>query len=139
VTDQPRFVNVAVLADLPPGASVAVRVGDHSVALFNVAGSIYAIDNICPHAGGPLARGALGGPDGAVVSCPLHGWRFDVRTGRSPHLRGELLRTFPVRVVDGAIEVGIIEVGIGDSVDQIGGAGEPTGDDLRLRMGPPEG
>jgi NAD(P)H-dependent nitrite reductase small subunit len=100
-----RFVKVAALADLPAGASLAVRISDTPVALFNVGGSVYAIDNICPHAGGPLARGALGGPDGAIVTCPLHGWRFDVRTGQSPHLRGEQLRTFLVRVVDGAIEV----------------------------------
>jgi NAD(P)H-dependent nitrite reductase small subunit len=100
-------VKVAALAELPPGASLAVRVGDFPIALFNVAGSIYAIDNTCPHAGAPLARGALGGPGGTIVACPLHGWRFDVRTGQSPHLRGEQLRTFSVRVVDGAIEVGV--------------------------------
>lgn len=100
---------VARFVDLPPGASLAVRINDHSIALFNVGGSIYAIDNICPHAGGPLARGALGGPDAATVTCPLHGWRFDVRTGRSPHLRGEQLRTFPVQVLDGAIEVAVAD------------------------------
>lgn len=98
-------MKVAALAELPPGASLAVRVGDLSIALFNVAGSIYAIDNTCPHAGAPLARGALGGPGGAIVTCPLHGWRFDVRTGRSPHLRGERLNTFAVRVVCGEINV----------------------------------
>jgi NAD(P)H-dependent nitrite reductase small subunit len=100
-----RFVRVAQLADLPLGASRAVRVDDTAIALFSVNGSIYAVDNVCPHAGGPLARGALGGSDGAIVTCPLHGWRFDVRTGQSPHLRGEHLRTFPVRVIDGAVEV----------------------------------
>lgn len=107
VTSAPRFVKIAALAALPPGASLVVRVGDQSIALFNVGGSVYAIDNICPHAGGPLARGALSGSNGAIVTCPLHGWRFDVRTGRSPHLPGEQLRTFPVRVADGAIEVGV--------------------------------
>ncbi len=107
MADAPRFVTVATLAALPSGASQAVRVQDASIALFNVNGSIYAIDNICPHAGGPLARGALGGSDGAIVTCPLHGWRFDVRTGRSPHLRGEQLRTFPVRMMDGSIAVGV--------------------------------
>lgn len=107
MTGAPRFVKVAATAALPPGASLAVRIDDLSIALFNVDGSVYALDNICPHAGGPLARGVLGGPDGAIVTCPLHGWRFDVRTGRSPHLRSEQLRTFLVRVVDGAIEVGV--------------------------------
>ncbi len=102
-------MKIAALAALPPGASLAVRVGDQSIALFNVGGSVYAIDNICPHAGGPLTRGALSGSNGAIVTCPLHGWRFDVRTGRSPHVPGEQLRTFPVRVADGAIEVGVEE------------------------------
>jgi len=105
VADTRRFVNVAVLADLPPGASRAVRAHDTSIAVFNVNGAVYAVDNLCPHAGGPLARGVLGGSEGAMVTCPWHGWRFDVRTGRSPHLCGEQLQTFPVRVVDGAIEV----------------------------------
>jgi len=104
VADVPRFVKVAALTDLPPGASLVVLVGDLSIALFNIGRSVYAIDNICPHTGGPLARGRL---NGTIVTCPLHGWRFDVRTGQSPHLPGEQLRTFPVREVDGAIEIGV--------------------------------
>ena len=103
----PRFVPVAAPADLPPGASRAVWVGDVPVALFNVAGTVYAIDNVCPHAGGPLSHGVRSGPCGEFVTCPWHGWRFDVRTGQSPHLPGEQVRTFPVRVVEGAVEVGV--------------------------------
>ena len=49
------------------------------VALFNVGGTLYALDGICPHQGGPLGSGRL---DGAVVTCPWHGWQFDVRTGQ---------------------------------------------------------
>lgn len=48
------------------------------VAWFNVAGEIHALDGICPHQGGPLGRGRLAG---SVVTCPWHGWQFDVRTG----------------------------------------------------------
>ena len=106
VAAAPRFVKVASLADLPPGTSLVVLVGDRSIALFNVNGSVYAIDNVCPHAGGSLARGGL---NGTIVTCPLHGWRFDVRTGQSPYLPGEQLRTFPVLVVEGKIEVGVEE------------------------------
>jgi len=61
VAGPPRFVPVAALADLPAGASRAAWVGDVPVALFNVAGTVYAIDNVCPHAGGPLARGVGSG------------------------------------------------------------------------------
>jgi nitrite reductase (NADH) small subunit/3-phenylpropionate/trans-cinnamate dioxygenase ferredoxin subunit len=107
VAGPPRFVTVAALADLPRGASRAVWVGDVPVALFNVAGMVYAIDNVCPHAGGPLAGGKLGGPCGELVTCPWHGWRFNVRTGVSLDLPGEQVRTFPVRVVEGAVEVGV--------------------------------
>ena len=104
MADAPRFVKVAALADLPPGASLVVLVGDRSIALFNIGGSVYAIDNVCPHAGGPLARGGL---NGTIVTCPLHGWGFDVRTGQSPDLPGEQVRAFPVREIEGAIEVGV--------------------------------
>lgn len=100
-------MKVAALADLPPGASLAARVDGVPVALFNVAGTVYAIHNVCPHAGAPLDRGARTGSCGEIVICPFHGWRFDVRTGRSPHLPGEVIRTYPTRVTDGEIEVSV--------------------------------
>ncbi|MFZ5875927.1 MAG: nitrite reductase small subunit NirD [Nitrospirota bacterium] len=103
----PRFVTVAAAADLPPGGSLAVRVEDVPVALFNVSGTVHAVENVCPHAGAALARGARTGPGGEVVICPFHGWRFDVRTGRCLQVPSEAVRTFPVRVTDGAIEVDI--------------------------------
>lgn len=102
-----RFVAVSPLAAVPPGASRAVEVEGRSIALFNVGGSVYAIENICPHAGGPLADGARDGPCGEVVECSWHGWRFDVRTGESPDLIGERVPAFPTRIADGMIEVGL--------------------------------
>lgn len=108
VAHPPRFVPVAAPADLPPGAARAVRVGDRFVALFNVDGAVHATDNVCPHAGGPLARGRRGGPCGEIVTCPWHGWRFNVRTGESPDLPGERVCTFPVRVEDGCIQVAVV-------------------------------
>lgn len=105
VAHPPRFVPVAAPADLPPGAAHAVRLGDRFVALFNVGGAVHATDNVCPHAGGPLARGQRGGPCGEIVTCPWHGWRFNILTGESPDLPGERVSTFPVRVEDGCIQV----------------------------------
>jgi nitrite reductase (NADH) small subunit len=70
---------VASLSELPPGSAMEVTVGDRVIALFNVDGTLYALDGICPHAGGPLAKGRLAGN---VVTCPWHGWQFDVTTGR---------------------------------------------------------
>jgi nitrite reductase/ring-hydroxylating ferredoxin subunit len=75
----PKFVPVATLAELPPGGRKIVLVGDREIALFNVAGTLYAIDNFCPHQGGPLADGWL---DGTVVTCPWHAWCFELRTGK---------------------------------------------------------
>jgi nitrite reductase (NADH) small subunit/3-phenylpropionate/trans-cinnamate dioxygenase ferredoxin subunit len=77
------------------------------VALYTVAGADPATDNVCPHAGGPLAQGWRSGPCGEIVTCPWHGWRFNVRTGESPDLPGERVCTFPVRMADGAIEVAV--------------------------------
>ncbi len=77
----PGFVKMATLDELPPGGSKELEHDGRIYALFNVDGVISAIDGICPHQGGPLAEG---GRDGTLVSCPWHGWSFDVRTGESP-------------------------------------------------------
>lgn len=74
------FVKVATLSELPPGRMKQVEVGGREVALVNVGGQVYALDNACPHQGGPLARGLL---DGEVVTCPWHGWRWNARSGRA--------------------------------------------------------
>ncbi len=75
-----QFVKMATLEDLPPGGALEVEHGGKIIAIFNVGGTISAIDGLCPHQGGPLADGPL---DGTLVSCPWHGWQFDVRTGRT--------------------------------------------------------
>jgi nitrite reductase/ring-hydroxylating ferredoxin subunit len=77
----PRFVKMATLAELPPGGSKEVEHEGRIYALFNVDGVISAIDGICPHQGGPLADGVV---EGTMVTCPWHGWQFDVRTGKTP-------------------------------------------------------
>ncbi len=99
-----HFVKVAQLRDLPPGTGIMV-VGpfDKPMALFNAGGEIFAINAVCPHRGGPLANGRL---DGHVVSCPWHGWTFDVRTGRPDHPGGHSVTTYEVKVERGAIYVG---------------------------------
>ena len=78
MADQGRRVRVAAVGDVPRGEGRVVEVGDRTLALFNVDGKYYAIDNTCPHRGGPMAEGDL---DGLVVSCPWHAWRWDLRTG----------------------------------------------------------
>lgn len=77
----PGFVKMATLEELPPGGSKEVEHEGRIYALFNVGGTISAIDGICPHQGGPLAEGPL---EGTTVTCPWHGWQFDVCTGKTP-------------------------------------------------------
>ncbi len=77
----PEFVKMATLSELPLGSSKEVEHGGRIYALFNVDGKITAIDGLCPHQGGPLADGPL---DGTLVTCPWHGWQFDVCSGKTP-------------------------------------------------------
>jgi nitrite reductase/ring-hydroxylating ferredoxin subunit len=76
-----RFVKMATLGEIPVGGAKEVEFEGRVYGLFNVDGQISAIDGLCPHQGGPLVDGPL---EGCVVSCPWHGWEFDVVTGRSP-------------------------------------------------------
>ena len=71
---------IASLADIPEGTGKTVELAGKKIALFNVGGKFYAIDNDCKHRGGPLGEGTL---DGATVTCPWHGWEYDVTTGTS--------------------------------------------------------
>ena len=75
------FVKLATLDELPPGGALEVEHGGRIYALFNIGGEVSAIDGVCPHQGGPLADGVV---EGTTVSCPWHGWQFDVRTGKTP-------------------------------------------------------
>lgn len=75
------FVAVAKTNDLKPGENKTIEVNGREIALFNVDGEFYAIDNTCAHRGGPLGEGIC---DGNIVTCPWHGWKYDVTTGISP-------------------------------------------------------
>lgn len=79
IDPEPAFARVRRGAEIPRGQSRAVRAGRYDVAIFNVDGEFYALENNCPHQGGPIAEGWL---EDNVISCPWHGWCFDVRTGK---------------------------------------------------------
>jgi nitrite reductase/ring-hydroxylating ferredoxin subunit len=70
---------VAQLNELAPGQRKLVKAGGYQIALFNVEGILYAINNSCPHSTGPLIKGRL---SGVVVTCPWHGAQFDITTGK---------------------------------------------------------
>jgi len=74
----PQRVRVCAVEEIPAGQGKEVLAGDRIVALFHVDGQFYALDGVCPHAGGPLGEGTL---SGSIVTCPWHGWQFDVTTG----------------------------------------------------------
>jgi len=77
----PRFVKLTTLDELPPGAAQEVEYEGRIYAIYNIDGVISAIDGICPHQGGPLADGVV---EGTMVTCPWHGWQFEIRTGKTP-------------------------------------------------------
>ena len=91
-----KTIKVAHVTDLSPGSGTTVDAEGQSIALFNVDGTFYAIDDTCPHRGGPLGEGEL---QGAMVTCPWHGATFDVQTGAvtGPPARASV-RSFRVRV-----------------------------------------
>jgi 3-phenylpropionate/trans-cinnamate dioxygenase ferredoxin subunit len=76
----PDFVKVTTRPELPPGGKLLAEVDGRPIAVFNVDGSYYAIDDVCTHDGGPLAEGDF---EGCEIQCPRHGARFDVRTGEA--------------------------------------------------------
>lgn len=76
-----NLITIAQVSDLKPGECKTVVAGDRELALANVDGTFHACDNVCPHQGGPLGEGML---DGKFITCPWHGWRFDVTCGTSP-------------------------------------------------------
>jgi nitrite reductase (NADH) small subunit len=75
-----NFVKVASRADVAEGSGKLVEASGKKIALFNAGGKYYAIGNDCKHRGGPLAEGEL---DGTQVTCPWHGWEYDITTGNS--------------------------------------------------------
>jgi len=97
-----EFVKVANLSDLGPGSSMTVDANGKAVALFNVDGAVYALDNTCLHRGGPLGEGFL---EGDVVACPWHMWEYNVRTGEKVGDPSLKVATYAVEVEGNDITV----------------------------------
>ncbi len=71
---------VASVSELAVGKGIEVVAGDRVLALFKTAEGVFAIDGVCAHAGGPVGKGML---NGSIVTCPWHGWQYDVRSGQN--------------------------------------------------------
>jgi nitrite reductase (NADH) small subunit/3-phenylpropionate/trans-cinnamate dioxygenase ferredoxin subunit len=99
-----RWVNVAAAGEIPVGSGKTLRVAGRELAVFNDAGTYFAMDDACPHQGASLGEGTL--HKGRVI-CPWHSWLFDVRSGECPQVEGIRVETYRVRSSDGVVEVEI--------------------------------
>jgi nitrite reductase (NADH) small subunit len=97
-----NWQRVAAVSELAAGECGEYVAGDRIVALFNVAGTFYALDGICPHQGGPLGKGSL---SGCIVTCPWHGFQFDVTTGQHQTSKSLVHPRFPVKVENDGVWV----------------------------------
>jgi nitrite reductase/ring-hydroxylating ferredoxin subunit len=101
--DGREYIRACSLADLPPGRSRMVYFDEErQVAIFNVGGELHAVTNICPHQHAPVI--AEGMVEDCTVTCPLHGWAYDLRSGRALG-GGARLKIFQVRTIGDAVFV----------------------------------
>jgi len=89
------FIRTVKLAEVPPGNIRELQVEGKAVAVANVGGKVYAINNTCLHRGGPLGEGQL---DGKIVTCPWHGWQFDVTSGKAVQNPAAGVDCYPIEV-----------------------------------------
>lgn len=91
---------VSHLSEIPAGTSKEVEFQGRLVALFHLEDRILAIEGTCPHQGAALSEGVV---RGCVVTCPWHGWQFDIMRGRNVFNESVVLERYPVRVQDGVV------------------------------------
>jgi nitrite reductase/ring-hydroxylating ferredoxin subunit len=100
--EMPEFIEVGRVDQVPPGSGTRFTFANNGLAVFNVDGTICAIADTCPHAGGSLGLGKL---NGTTVTCPVHGMKFDVTTGCFSGTSSFGVASYPVKVADGKIMV----------------------------------
>ena len=98
------FVEVGRLEQVLAGTGASFTVAGKEIAVFNIDGTIHAMDNACLHKGASLGYGKL---DGKVVTCRAHGWRYDVTTGSTMNSPGYGVKSYPAKIVDGKVFVDI--------------------------------
>jgi nitrite reductase/ring-hydroxylating ferredoxin subunit len=94
----------AKLSEIPAGEIKEVQLRGQAIALANVGGTFYAISNTCLHRGGPLGEGQL---EGKVVTCPWHGWQFDVTTGKAVQNPNAAVGCYATEVRDDEVYVSL--------------------------------
>ncbi len=96
------FVPVGAAADIAPGKSAVVQVDRTEVAVFNAGGTVYALENMCPHQGASLAEGWI---EGTTITCPWHAWCFNLPDGSMTLGAWATVDSFDVKVEDGRVWV----------------------------------
>ncbi|MBM4138230.1 MAG: Rieske 2Fe-2S domain-containing protein [Nitrospira sp.] len=96
------YVRVAGTGDVQPGHGVVAEIHGKTLAVFNVDGTFHAIDNTCVHRGGPLGEGET---EGTVVTCPWHGWQFDITTGECTKNPSAKVAVYQVKVEGSDVKV----------------------------------
>lgn len=105
--NEPRWIRVTAIENLPLREGRAVWLGDREVALFNLGDRVLATQNQCPHQGGPLCDGIV---TGESVVCPLHAWKVNLASGcieRPTAGKDHCVSTYPTRIEDGIVSVGL--------------------------------
>lgn len=99
----PKTLKIANVDEVGPGTCKSIDIETYSLALYNVDGTFYVTDNLCPHMGAPLGDGGLYDD---IVVCPWHEWKFDVKDGTCLAAPGELdVETYSVEIKEGSVYV----------------------------------
>jgi 3-phenylpropionate/trans-cinnamate dioxygenase ferredoxin subunit len=100
-----EYIEIAPADQLPQGERLYIEADSRQIVIFNLAGKYFAIGDVCSHDNGPVGDGEI---EGDEIICPRHGGRFDVRTGKATSLPAvEDIPSYPVRVVNGMLELGL--------------------------------
>jgi 3-phenylpropionate/trans-cinnamate dioxygenase ferredoxin component len=103
-----EFLEIAPADQLPEGERLYIEVGGKQIVIFNLAGKLFAIGDVCSHDNGPVGDGEI---EENEIICPRHGGRFDIRSGKATSLPAVVdIPAYPVRVVEGMIEIGMPKV-----------------------------
>lgn len=102
------FIEISPQDQLPVGERLFLEIGGNSIVLFNLAGKLFAIGDICSHDNGPVGDGEI---EGDEIICPRHGARFNITNGKVTSLPALVdIPAYPVRIVSGMIEIGVPRV-----------------------------
>lgn len=98
------WTRVSSLDDIPAGKPLKADIGGEPAMLAKVAGSVHACSRVCLHRGGDLSQGML---EGAIVTCPLHFWQFDVTTGAGVQVPSAKLKTYPLKTENNEVSADV--------------------------------